>query len=92
MSILCLIDDKYVPIYRIMWVSALPHFCGSSQCEHEGDYEVRLEHGEVVWVSQEDRDSVVEALEMWQGGLGSVDDGDINGMDLNDVDDDELTP
>ena len=70
MSVLCLIDDKYVPIYRIMWVSALPHFCGSDKCRHEGDYEVRLEQGEALWVNQDDRDRVVEALETWQGGLG----------------------
>ena len=86
MSILCLIDDKYVPIYRIMWVSALPHFCGSPQCEHEGDYEVRLEHGEAIWVNQEDRDSVLEGLELWQGGLGPVDDMDINDMNIDEGD------
>ncbi len=88
MSIFCLVDDKYIPVYRIMWISALPHFCGSSQCQHEGDYEIRLEHVEAVWVNQIDRDAVLEALEMWQGGLGPVD-----GMDdldeMDDLDDDQ---
>jgi len=74
MSILCIIDDKHVPLYRIMWVSALPHFCGSADCQHEGDYEIRLEQGEVLWANQEERDHVVEALESWQGGLGTPDD------------------
>ena len=84
MSIFCQVDDKYVPVYRIMWISALPHFCGSPQCQHEGDYEVRLEHGEALWVNQTDRDAVIEALEMWQGGLGPVEGVD----DIEDLDDD----
>ena len=29
MSIFCLIDDKHVPLYRILWVAELPHFCGA---------------------------------------------------------------
>ncbi len=76
MSILCIVDDKHVPLYRIMWVSALPHYCGSPECQHEGDYEVRLEQGEVVWATQQERDRVIEALEAWQGGLGSPEDED----------------
>jgi len=76
MSILCTIDDKHVPLYRIMWVSALPHYCGSSECQHEGDYEIRLEQGEVVWANQRERDQVIDALESWQGGLGNPEDED----------------
>ena len=67
--VLCLVDDKHVPLYRILWVSNLPHFCGSEDCECEGRYEVRLEHGESVWGSREDRDHVIRALREWQGGL-----------------------
>ena len=26
MSVFCMVDDKHVPLYRILWVSALPHF------------------------------------------------------------------
>ena len=26
MSVFCTVDDKHIPLYRIMWVSALPHF------------------------------------------------------------------
>lgn len=70
MSIMCRIDDKFVPLYRVMWVAATPHFCGSEECMHEGDYEVRLEHDEVVWASLEERDRLLEALEAWQDGLG----------------------
>ena len=37
MSAFCLVDDKHVPLYRILWVSELPHFCGSDDCQQEGD-------------------------------------------------------
>jgi hypothetical protein len=69
MSIFCLIDDKHIPLYRIIWVSATPHFCGSPQCEQEGDYEIRLEQGESVWGSREERDAVLVALENWQNSI-----------------------
>jgi hypothetical protein len=63
-----MIDDKHVPLHRIMWISAVPHFCGSSDCQHEGDYEIRLEHGESVWASQTERDQTIAAIEAWQTG------------------------
>ena len=69
MSIFCTIDDKHVPLYRIMWVSELPHFCGEKACQREGQYEVRLEQGESVWATQSQRDEVLDALEDWQGGV-----------------------
>jgi len=68
MSIFCLVDDKHVPLYRIVWVSELPHFCGSPDCQREGQYEVRLEHEESVWASQQERDAVLAALEAAQEG------------------------
>jgi hypothetical protein len=49
MSVFFLVDDKHIPVYRIMWIAATPHFCGSPECEQEGDYEIRLEQGESVW-------------------------------------------
>ncbi|NLX96129.1 MAG: hypothetical protein GXY83_08130 [Rhodopirellula sp.] len=67
MSCFCIIDDKYVPIYRILWVSSLPHFCGSPECEREGDYEVRLEDGESVWADRDERDATLAAMELWAG-------------------------
>jgi hypothetical protein len=68
MSGFCLIDDKYVPLYRIVWISALPHFCGDTECQREGQYEVRLEQGEAVWAANgEERDAVLAALEIWMG-------------------------
>lgn len=70
MSILCTIDDKQVPLYRVMWVAGTPHFCGEEDCVREGFYEVRLEHGESVWANSTERDKLVEQLEGWQGGLG----------------------
>ena len=73
MSILFLIDDKHVPLYRVMWVAATPHFCGSEECQHEGDYEVRLEQGEVVWANRKERDELLEALEQWAGGMEGSD-------------------
>lgn len=66
MSIFCVVDDKHVPLYRIVWISDLPHFCGEEACQREGQYEIRLEHGESVWaVSAEQRDAVLAALEQW---------------------------
>ena len=49
MSIFSIVDDKYVPLYRVIWVAATPHFCGADDCEREGHYEIRLEQGESVW-------------------------------------------
>ena len=69
MSIFCIVDDKHVPLYRVMWIAAVPHFCGEPDCEREGDYEIRLEQGESVWGNQQERDAMLEALESWQGGL-----------------------
>jgi hypothetical protein len=68
MSVFCLIDDKHIPLYRIIWISALPHFCGAAECEREGQYEIRLEQGETVWASQEERDEALAALEAWANG------------------------
>lgn len=73
MSILFLIDDKHVPLYRVMWVAATPHFCGSDECQHEGDYEVRLEQGEVVWANRKERDDLLAALEQWASGMEESD-------------------
>jgi hypothetical protein len=72
-SIFCVIDDKHVPLYRVMWISAVPHFCGDEECVREGDYEVRLEQGESLWANREERDKLIEALELWQGGIEDVD-------------------
>lgn len=67
MSVFCTIDDKQVPLYRVLWVSSLPHFCGDDECQREGQYEVRLDAGESVWaVSIEERDAVLAAIEGWQ--------------------------
>jgi hypothetical protein len=69
MSIFCTVDDKHIPLYRIMWVASVPHFCGEEDCLAEGKYEVRLEQGEAVWAKIEERDEALEALDRWQGGL-----------------------
>jgi hypothetical protein len=67
-TMFCQVDDKYVPLYRVLWVSATPHFCGAPDCQQEGDYEIRLEQGESVWGTREERDAMLRALEEWQGG------------------------
>lgn len=66
-SILCRIDDKHVPLYRVMWVSELPHFCGEDDCTREGQYEVRLELDESLWATRPERDELITALEDWRG-------------------------
>lgn len=74
MSILSRIDDKHVPLYRVMWVAATPHFCGEEDCQREGYYEVRLEQDESVWANDQEHKSLVQQLESWQGGLGPAED------------------
>jgi hypothetical protein len=76
-SSLVLVDDKHVPLYRIMWVAATPHFCGEEDCMREGQYEIMLEMDEVVWASGDERDRVLEALRRWCGdGRGGPTDDD----------------
>ena len=67
-SIYCKIDDKHVPLYRVMWIADVPHFCGHEDCEVEGRYEIRLEQGESVFGTREERDQVMTTLERWQLG------------------------
>lgn len=63
-----MVDDKYVPLYRILWISAVPHFCGEEDCQCEGLYEVRLEADESVWAKGDERDQALKALEEWHLG------------------------
>jgi hypothetical protein len=70
MSIFSVIDDKHVPLYRVMWIAATPHFCGEEDCMREGFYEIRLEQGESVWANAQERDKMLTQLEEWQGGIG----------------------
>lgn len=65
---MALIDDKHVPVYRILWVSDIPHFCGSEECEVEGRYEIRLDQGDAVFATREERDQAIETLGRWQNG------------------------
>lgn len=74
MSILCRLDDKHVPLYRILWVAATPHFCGEEDCLREGHYEVRLEQDETIWAIAPEHEELLKQLEAWQGGLGPTDD------------------
>ena len=69
-SIFTQIDDKHVPLYRVMWISEIPHFCGEEDCQVEGRYEVRLEQGESVWASQKERDHALKALAHWHDSIG----------------------
>jgi hypothetical protein len=71
MTVFCLVDDKHIPLYRILWVSDLPHFCGAAECQREGTYEIRLDHEESIWGSREERDAVLAAIETWQEGKPS---------------------
>ena len=62
------VDDKFIPLYRVLWIAKTPHYCGEEDCVREGYYEIRLEDGESVWANQEERDGMLEALETWCGG------------------------
>jgi hypothetical protein len=69
------VDDKHIPLFRILWISDVPHFCGNDDCECEGDYEVRLEQDESVWASRPERDKVLKAIEEWYNGEHDHDHG-----------------
>ena len=73
-EVICRVDDKHVPLYRIVWISDVPHFCGEEDCTKEGRYEIRLEYGESVFASRDDRDATLQQLENW--GSGPKDDQD----------------
>ncbi|MEZ6130995.1 MAG: hypothetical protein R3C59_20180 [Planctomycetaceae bacterium] len=60
-----LIDDKHVPLARIIWVSEIPHFCGNEDCDVEGRYEVRLEGDNSLFGTREERDATIESLSEW---------------------------
>ena len=64
-SVFCLIDDKHVPMYRIMWLSDVPHVCGQEDCQCEGDYEVRLDQDESLWANRQQRDQLLIEMENW---------------------------
>ena len=68
MTCFFVVDDKYIPLFRVMWIAATPHFCGEEDCQREGFYEIRLEQGEVVWANQRERDGILAALEAWSEG------------------------
>ena len=74
--VFCQVDDKHIPLYRIMWIAAVPHFCGEDDCVREGQYEIRLEQEESVWASGNERDAVMHVLEQWQRGFESEQDWD----------------
>ena len=76
MSIFAVVDDKYIPLYRVMWVAKTPHFCGDEECNREGYYEIRLEQDESVWANAEERDKMLARLEEWQGDPELDDDED----------------
>jgi hypothetical protein len=65
-SIFCKIDDKHIPLFRVLWVSDLPHFCGEEDCLCEGQYEIRLENDESVWGTRIERDLMLKAIEEWR--------------------------
>lgn len=66
-SVFAKVDDKHIPLYRVLWISDLPHFCGQEDCVREGQYEIRLEQEESVWANRQERDTVLAAIEAWRG-------------------------
>lgn len=65
-SIFCRVDDKQIPLYRVIWISATPHFCGEPDCQCEGLHEVALEGGETVWAKSGETEMLMEMIEEWQ--------------------------
>jgi hypothetical protein len=73
-TVFCKVDDKFIPIYRVMWIADVPHFCGEEDCIREGQYEIRLEQDESVWANREERDAALSAVESWVQGRDSEED------------------
>ena len=67
MSIFCRVEDKHIPLYRVLWVAATPHFCGEDDCQCEGMYEVALEGGDTIWAEQGEQERLMAMIEEWQG-------------------------
>ncbi|HZL89109.1 MAG TPA: hypothetical protein VFB96_12090 [Pirellulaceae bacterium] len=80
-----LVDDKHVPLFRILWVSDVPHFCGNEDCQCEGDYEIRLEQDESVWATRPERDNVLAAIEAWYNSHEHDHGGDEDRFDDDDA-------
>lgn len=66
-DIFTVVDDKHVPLARIVWVSDVPHFCGNEECTAEGRYEVRIEGDESLFCTRDERDAALEAMKEWYG-------------------------
>lgn len=75
------IDDKHVPLYRIVWISDTPHFCGEEDCTREGDYEVRLDVDDLLWTNGIERDLALKALTAWCSDPRGSDDPESEGAD-----------
>lgn len=67
-GIFSIVDDKHVPLYRVLWIADVPHFCGDEECTAEGRYEIRLDADESLFGTREERDSMIEAMETWHQG------------------------
>jgi len=67
-SVFCKVDDKHVPLYRVLWISDVPHFCGNEDCQCEGMYEIRLEQDESIWANRRQRDNMLAAIKNWKAG------------------------
>lgn len=72
-EIFSIVDDKNVPLYRVLWIGDVPHFCGAEDCTVEGRYEIRLDADESVFGTREERDSMLEAMEKWHRGSTNED-------------------
>ena len=75
------IDDKHIPLYRIVWISDTPHFCGEDDCTREGYYEVRLDVDDSIWTNGAERDVALKALTAWCGDPRGGEESDAEGSD-----------
>jgi len=64
-EVFTVIDDKHVPLARIVWVADIPHFCGNEDCNVEGKYEIRLEADDSLFATRDERDETLETLRGW---------------------------
>jgi len=74
MGIFSIVDDKHIPLHRVVWIADVPHFCGAEDCTAEGRYEIRLDGNESVWANGDERDNMLDSINRWQDHMDDQED------------------
>ena len=74
MGIFSIVDDKHIPLYRVVRIADVPHFYGAEDCTAEGRYEIRLDGNESVWANGDERDNMLDSINRWQDHMDDQED------------------